>query len=326
MRVFLTGASGFIGSFIAEALLQKGYQVRCLVRTSSNLRWLADLDVECFYGSLDDLGSLKRGLQDTDYIIHAAGLTSALSKEELLKVNYHGTKNLLSATIESNPGLKRFVLISSQAAAGPGQSLQAIDETWEPRPITEYGRSKLLSERSVLQYKDKLPSTIIRPPAVYGPRDKETLKFFKTVKQGLIPQVDGKTKFLSIIYVKDLAEETIRAMESEKTRGQTYFFANPQPQSWEDIARIVLRYFNKKGIRLHIPSLFVQGIAVLSEGLSRLTLKPSKLNRQTVLDMKEDFWICSPHKAQSDFDFNPQTSLQQGIQETLDWYKEMGWI
>ena len=326
MRVFLTGASGFIGGFIAQALLQKGYQVRCLVRTSSNLRWLADLNVECFYGSLSDPDSLKRGLEDVDYIIHAAGLTSALSKEDFLKVNFEGTKKILHAALKMRSSLKRFLFVSSQAAAGPGATLQPVTEATTPRPITEYGRSKLLAEQYILQLNNKIPFTIVRPPAVYGPRDKDTLQFFKAVRIGIIPQMDGKTKFLSIIFVKDLAEGIIKAMESEKAAGQTYFLANEQPYSWEEIARISLEILGRRGLRLNIPGFLVKGAAVLSEGFSRFSLKPSKLNRQTVIDMKQDFWICSPKKAKADFDFTAPTSVGDGIRETLTWYRENGWM
>lgn len=326
MRVFLTGASGFIGSFLAESLLEKGYQVRCLVRTSSNLRWLADLNVECFYGSLNDGDSLRRGIKDVDYIIHAAGLTRALSKEDYAKVNFRGSKNLIKTALESSPGLKRFVLVSSQAAAGPSSTLQPVTENSKPHPLTDYGKSKLLAENYTMQFKNELPLTIVRPPAVYGPRDKDTLQFFKAVKKGIIPQVDGKIKFLSIIYVKDLVDGIIRAMESEKAVGQTYFLANAEPYSWEEIARITLKILGKKGIRLNIPGFLIECVAVLSEGFSRLTLKASKINRQTVLDMKQDFWICSPRKAKADFNFEAKTPLSDGIRETLNWYRDNGWM
>ena len=204
MRALLTGATGFIGSYFAQYLIEKGYQVRCLVRTSSNLRWIADLDVECVYGSLENNGSLKEALADVDYVLHLAGITKGLQEEDFIRHNVDGTKNLLQAVLESGQKFKRFLYVSSQAAAGPSATLQPLDEQSDLHPITPYGRSKLQAEQLVHSLSGHVPYTIVRPPAVYGPRDTDVLQFFKTVKMGLLPKLNGHDQYASIIHVKDL--------------------------------------------------------------------------------------------------------------------------
>ncbi len=326
MKVFLTGATGFVGSFLAEELLKKGYQVRVLVRTTSNLRWIADLDVECFYADLYDKDALKRGLKGMDYVYHAAGLTKALRPEDYYRVNYDGTRMLVEAVLESNLNLKRFLLVSSQAAAGPSPTIEPIDESAEPRPVTDYGRSKLKAEQFVYGLRKELPVTIVRPPAVYGPRDTDILQFFKTVKKGIIPRIGNQERYFSLIYVKDLVQGMIKAAELKKPQGKIYFLANPQPYSWDTVAKITLRVLRKHGVRVNVPMFLMHGVAALSEGISKITAKPSIINRQKIDEIKQNFWVCSPARAKRDFGFVASTRIEHGIKQTLDWYSAVGWL
>lgn len=326
MNIFLTGATGFVGSFLAEALLKKGHNVRVLVRTTSNLRWIADLDVDCFYGNLDDAETLKHGLKGMDYVYHVAGLTKALNPYDFFRVNYEGTRNFIDAIIEAGIPLERFVLISSQAAIGPSPTIEPIDETATAHPLTDYGMSKLKAEQYVLSQKKKLPVTVVRPPAVYGPRDTDVLNFFKTVKLGIIPRLGGKERYLSLIYVKDLVEGIIRAAERKKSLSKVYFLANPQPYSLETLARSTLKYFGKRGVTLNVPMFLMRSAATFSEGFSKLLARPSIVNRQKIAEMKANFWVCSPARAKRDLGFEAPTSLEQGINETLSWYEAAGWL
>jgi nucleoside-diphosphate-sugar epimerase len=326
MKVFLTGATGFIGSFLAEALLNKGYEVRCLMRSSASLRWIADLDVECYYGDLNNYDSLVKGIKGVDYIFHAAGLKKARSEKKFYQVNYEGTKNLVDAVAASNIKLKRFVYISSQAAVGPSPTIQPINEKTKPNPLTYYGKSKLAAERYINRFLDKLPVTIIRPPAVYGPRDIDGLALFKIVKKGIVPQLSGKGKYISLIYVNDLVNGIIQAAEHEKALNQTYFLTNPRPYSLEEIGFTILNILGKKGLRLYIPSFIMDVFAALSENYSRLSNRDTILNRQKMIELKQNFWVCSPQKAKKDIGFEAATSLEQGFRDTLSWYHGCGWL
>jgi nucleoside-diphosphate-sugar epimerase len=326
MRVLVTGATGFIGSFVANALLDKGYEVRCLVRTTSNLHWIADMDVECYYGSLFDKGSLREGLKEVDYVYHIAGVTKARTEEEFLQGNLEATRNLLNAVLEADLKLKRFLHVSSLAAVGPSPTILAINEDQEPQPLTWYGKSKLAAEELLMEHAKKLPLTIVRPPVVYGPRDKDVLEFFKTVRRGIIPQLQGRDKYASLIFVKDLAEGIITAAESDKSQSRKYFMADPEPYSYDEFARIILDVLGKRGVRIPVPLPLLTGVAALSERFAQLTKSSTILNRQKVIEMEQDFWVCSPARAKKDLNFETSHTLQQGVEETINWYVRHNWL
>ena len=326
MKVFMTGATGFVGSFLADLLLQSKYDVRCLVRGESNLRWIADLDVDCYYGSLYDENSLIRGMEGCDLIFHVAGVTKARTEEEYFQGNYEGTKKVIDAALKHKKKILRFVHVSSQAAVGPSPTLIPIDETHIANPLTYYGKSKWAAEEYVRSVIGKLPITIVRPPAVYGPRDTDILEFFRTVKFGLIPQLGGADKYLSLIHVKDLVRGIVIASEHEKSIGETYFITSPKPYSWEEISRITLNILQKKGFRVPVPVPLIKTVAAISEGIASFTKKPALVNKQKVIEMEQDFWTCSPDKAKKELGFAAEIGLENGIRETLIWYKEQKWL
>jgi len=326
MQVFVTGGTGFVGSFLIETLLEKGYKVRCLVRKTSNLQWIADLDVECFHGSLNDKNSLKKGIEDCEYIYHVAGVTKARTEAEYFEGNYEATKNLIDVCLENNGQISRFVNISSQAAVGPSPTMIPIDEEHPPNPLTYYGKSKLAGEQYAMQFTDQLNLTNLRPPAVYGPRETDILEFFRTVKTGIIPQLGGVDKYLSLIHVRDLARGILMAAESPKAVGQTYFLTSTKPYSWKEISEITLKILGKKGIRIPVPLILIRGVAAVSEGIAAFTRKPALVNHQKVIEMRQDFWTCSPEKARKELGFESEIPLDEGIRETLNWYKDHRWL
>jgi nucleoside-diphosphate-sugar epimerase len=326
MKVFITGGTGFVGSFLAETLIKSGYEVRCLVRKESNLHWIADLDVDCYYGSLFDKDSLIRGMEGCDAIYHVAGVTKARTEDEYFRGNYEGTKNVINAAFKHKKKISRFIHVSSQAAVGPSPTLIPIDESHPANPLTYYGKSKWAAEEYVQSLLGKMPITIVRPPAVYGPRETDILEFFRTVKFGLIPQLGGADKYLSLIHVKDLVRGIMIAGEHEKSVGNTYFITSPEPYSWEEISRITLNILQKKGFRIPVPVHLIKAVAAVSEGLASFTKKPALVNKQKVIEMEQDFWTCSPNKAKMELGFEAEIGLENGIRETLIWYKEQKWL
>jgi len=326
LRALVTGANGFVGSHLVEGLLSKGYQVICLVRKTSNLRWLSGLNVEYAYADISEKESLKNVLKDVDFVFHAAGLTKAKSREEYFKANYQGTKNLLEVCVENNPQIKKFIYISSQAAVGPGENKLPLDETSPCNPITDYGKSKLIGEKIVLEYSSRLPVTIIRPPAVYGPKDPDILGFFKVANKGLKTLFGKGESYFSLCYIEDLIDGTILAAESSKAIGQIYFIADDQIYSWREAFQIISKVLNKKTITLRIPKAFLYIIAFVSENIARLFGKSTAINMQKIKEITQRYWLCDVSKARRELGFSPQYNLEEGAKKTVRWYKENGWL
>jgi nucleoside-diphosphate-sugar epimerase len=324
MKILVTGATGFIGSFLTEQLVDKGYDVRCLVRTQSDLRWIADLDVECVYGDLLDIQSLKRAVNGVDYIYHLAGVTNTTSKADFITVNYQGTKNLITAA--SKGKLKRFVFLSSQTAAGPSDSLRPITEKDKPRPVSVFGRSKLAAEMAVKRFAADVPITILRASAVYGKRSRGLLKVFKMIKKGIIPLLGYREKYINIIHVDDLVNGIIKAGESKKSSGELYFISEERPYAWAEISNIALRSFGKKGIRLPLSfGLLNRGVKLL-EFSSKVFQHSLFITADRMREIEENFWICSTKKITKDLGFKTAVKIEDGINETLAWYQENNWI
>jgi len=322
----VTGANGFVGSHLVEALLKRGYKVRCLVRKTSDISCLVPFDLEYFYGDLFNEEILKEAVTDVNYIFHPAALVKAKNKEEFYQVNYFGTKNLIELSFKMNPQIKRFLYVSSQAAAGPSKEGRPLNENDLPSPVTEYGKSKLLGEKAIWEYKDKIPITIIRPSAIYGPRDKDILLLFKAVNNGTKPLFGRGESNFSLVYVKDLVEGIILAAESEKAIGQIYFIADEKPYSYREAEEVIQKALNVKAISIRIPIPVLTLMAFFAELWSKLKGKTSTLNLERVKQFKQKFWVCDVSKAKNELGFSTRYSLKDGIKETAQWYKENGWL
>jgi len=332
----ITGATGFIGSWLAEKLIEKGYKVIALIRQSSNKANLSHLDVEYRVVDFMDQNSLKKAVEGVDYVYHVAGVTKSKTEMGYINGNVRATENLLKATYEANPGIKRFLHVSSLAAVGPAKSAdKPVDEETTAKPVTMYGSSKNISEQACQRFiyvptakvTTKLPVTIVRPPAVYGPRDKDILEFFNTVNKGIMPIVGSGKKLISLIHVKDLVDGIIAAAESEESKGQTYFISSEKFYSWQEIGELSKKALGKSSVfKLKIPHFVVSIVAALSEMSSRNSSTPPPLNKEKVKDIVQDYWICSAEKAKKELGFKEKIDIESGIKETVDWYKEKGWL
>jgi dihydroflavonol-4-reductase len=327
--VLITGATGFIGSHVAEQLLRKGYTVRAFVRKSSSKENLSGVAVEYIEGDYKNLDSLKKAVSGVDYIYHIAGTTKAKTEQGYIEGNVLATENLLKATVEAAPKLTRFLHTSSQTATGPSTSLsQPVDESSPCHPITTYGRTKLMAEEVCRGFMDKLPITIVRPPAVYGEKDKDFFEFFKAYKNGLAVIVGfGVTQHLSLVHATDLAAGMILACESDNAVGQTYFIASEKFYTWDEIAAATRVALNQKFVfTLTVPPWGLSRIGEVAEFFARFSDKPALLNRDKVKDGLQNFWTCSIEKAKHDLGYKQTLSLEAGISQTITWYKANGWL
>ncbi|MFQ5707711.1 MAG: NAD-dependent epimerase/dehydratase family protein [bacterium] len=327
MNVLVTGGRGFIGSFLVEQLLEKGYQVRCLLRNAENgLGWLQGLEFETSDGDMTDARSLEKAVAGVDYVFHLAALTKSSSKAEFFRINVEGTRNLLRAVESRGSELKRFVLISSLGAAGPSRNGHPMKEQDPPRPISTYGASKLESERVTLAFADAFPVSIVRPPTVFGPREKDVLGYFKYIRNGWYPVLTGGPRYSSLIYVKDLVDGMILIAENEKAAGDLFFLSYDQYFSWDELGELIAKTLNAHPRRLAVPLFLALTVSLGFDVASRILKRSTLFSLEKYRELKETHWICDSTKARRLVDFRCQYSLEQAIEETAEWYLENGWI
>jgi nucleoside-diphosphate-sugar epimerase len=325
----VTGATGFIGSHLVDELLKLNYQITCLVRKTSNLKWLIGKNVKLIEASLSDSSSYAFELQEIDMIFHVAGVTFAKNKDDFFKGNFQDTKIFLETVKDNAKKLKRFVFISSQTVAGPSESLENPKNELSPcNPITTYGKSKKLAEDEVMKFSDDFPVTIIRASAVYGPRDSAIYAVFKSIKMGIATIVGiRKPKYLNLIHSKDLVDGIILASHSKKTIGQIYFLSSEEIYTWDKLIPIIAEKMgNKYYLTIRFPHFLVLITAGLSELFNKFSKKPSVFNYEKGIDFIQDYWICSVEKAGKDFGFKQNVSIDEGISQTISWYKENKWL
>jgi nucleoside-diphosphate-sugar epimerase len=320
MKALVTGATGFIGSHLCEELARRGHKVTCLVREKSNLKWIENIDLKFVTGDCESIESLYEAVTDIDYVFHIAGLTKACSEDDFFCANTIGTENLIKAVEERNPRLKRFIYMSSLAAAGPSKNGSPLKENLEPRPVSSYGKSKLEGEKVVVKYRNSIPVTILRPSAVYGPRDRDLFVFFKMLKKGIFLYW-GKC-YYSLLYVDDLIQGIILAAESKKAEGEIYFLSDNKFYTNEEVANAISSALGTKAIRLRVPRFIMPFFAYIGERINRKGI----INRDKMSELSYSHWICDITKAREELGFTPKVGIKEGMKWTADWYRIHRWL
>lgn len=326
MKALVTGGSGFIGSHLVEALIQRGIEVRCLLRKSSDLRWISHLPVEYAWGDCRDKASLSEPVKGVDFIFHSAGVTKAVKEEIFYEINAHGTENLIQACLEQNPGLRKFIYLSSQAAAGPGRIGDRKKESDPCEPVSAYGRSKRRGEELALNHAHRLPLLILRPSAVYGPRERDIYVFLKFLSKGINPCLSAPDQRLSLCYVRDVVQAALLAAETQTSPGEIFFIADGQDYSIESIGDTFAQVMGIRAFRFCIPKWLVMGMASFSEYVSQISQRPALISRGKAEEMVQKNWVCDITKAKTVLGFVPGTLLMEGARLTVDWYKRENWL
>ncbi|OGP92671.1 MAG: hypothetical protein A2156_04790 [Deltaproteobacteria bacterium RBG_16_48_10] len=326
MKALVTGGTGFIGSHLIEALIQKNIQVRCLLRKSSDLKWIKDLPVEYVWGDCRDKASLKEAVKGVDQVFHSAGVTKAIKEETFFEINAHGTENLIRACVEHNPHLQKFIYVSSQAAAGPSRNGKRKKETDPCQPLSPYGRSKRLGEELALSHAHELPVLILRPSAVYGPREKDIYVLFKLLSKGINLCASKSNQRLSLCYVQDVVQAILLAAETQTPQGDIFFISDGQDYPLEKIGDTFAQAMEIHTFRLCIPKWILLGIASFSEYVSQVSKKPPLISKGKVEEMVQKDWVCDIIKAKTVLGFDPSTPLMQGARLTVDWYRKENWL
>lgn len=323
-KALVTGSTGFIGPHLVRELLSRGYEVRCLVRYTSDLTLLRGLPVSLYIGDVREPQTLTEPLRDVEYVFHLAAKLLVPVREAFEETNTQGTINMLEATVQCASGtLKRFLYVSSQAAAGPNSSATPYDETYEPKPISWYGTSKKKAEDAVRSYADRLPVTIVRPSSVYGEEEKDISQVFPAVELGLRPKLGLNTKYVVMVYVGDLVKGMVDAAESDNTLNQTYFLNRADILTAMDVVNVGAKIVGKpNGPVIPVPMFLIRLVAPLGDLLYYLSRKRPPITRDKALELSQLYWLANPAKAKRDFGWEAAHSLEEGLTKTIRYWQQ----
>ena len=351
MKILITGASGFIGSFIVEEALKRGLDTWAAIRKSSSKEWLQDERIHFIELNLSSKAQLVEQLrgQDFDYVVHAAGVTKCLNKQDFMRINFEGTKNLVEALLETEMPLKRFVFVSSLSIFGAIKEQEPYEEIREsdtPQPNTAYGRSKLAAEQfleSINQHPARvplacyrrdartpitqhLPYIIIRPTGVYGPREKDYFIMAKSIQQHSDFAVGYKRQDITFVYVKDVVQAVFLALEKGED-GRKYFLSDGEVYQSATFSNLIHEALGRPWwIRITAPVWVLRIVTFFGEYIGRMTGKVTALNNDKYNILKQRNWRCDIQPAIKELGYEPKYKLAQGVEETIRWYKEKGWL
>jgi len=332
-KILITGASGFIGSHLVDSALNHGYEVFAGIRQSSSREFLAREGIrflEMDLSSEKKLNELFKNYNEKnvrfDVVIHNAGTTVEQRKGDFDLVNFHYTRNLVRSLENSDSVPGRFIVISSLAVYGPGDSL-----SFKPiipgdvfAPLSAYGRSKVKVEE-FLQRDSSLAFQIVQPAAVYGPRDRDFLSYFKMVKRHFEPMIGLNEQKLSMVYVKDLADGVLRLV-SQPVKNRKYIVSDNGAYDKSELGRIIREYLKIKTVRLKVPVSLVLPVSYLLEKCYGIAGKRPYLNREKIIEISRSNWICDSSDFWDDIGSSPAVDLSNGLRQTADWYHEKGWL
>ena len=332
-KILITGATGFIGSFLVEQALASGLQVVAGVRKTSNTKYLPQHEVHRVELNLSSVEKLTQQLKECaqqwgglDYIVHNAGITQARKKQDYFSVNYEGVKNISDALVASEVKIKKFTLISSLAAYGPGDALsqKKITKNDSPHPISTYGKSKLMGEQYIKSLQH-FPYLIINPTAVYGPRDKDFFELVKLINNGFEFYIGTDKQMVSLIYVKDLARAVILSTLSS-FKNKSYIVADTKDYDKTELGEAVKSILHKKTLTIKFPSSLIKGIVTIVDGMYKLAGSTPFINLEKVNEISSANWLCEADEIWADLQTQPEYFLQNGMQETIAWYQHNQWI
>lgn len=329
-EILITGATGFIGSFIVEEAIRRGMEVWAAVRSTSSRKYLQNPEINFIELDLDNTEKLRRQLapHTFKYIVHAAGVTKCLDSDDFFKTNTVGTRHLVDVVRELKMPIERFVFISSLSILGPlheEQPYQEISDTDIPCPNTAYGRSKLQAEEYLRSLAD-FPYVILRPTGVYGPREKDYFMMAESIKKHVDFAVGYRRQDITFIYVQDVVQAVFLSL-SKDVCGRTFLLSDGEVYSSRTFSKLLQKELGiKRVLRITAPLWFLYAVSVAAESLAHVTGKISALNRDKYNIMKQRNWRCDITPARRDLGFTPEYKLKRGVEITVKWYKENGWL
>lgn len=323
MKIAITGANGFIGSNLTLLLATKGHEVRAIVRERAHIDLLSHHN-DISPANYNQIRSIQEALSGCDAVIHNAGITRTRSHTEMLDINVGLTKRVIEAA-NGVPSIKKFVLMSSQAASRPSQAGEDITESDEEAPVTWYGKSKLLAEYLVKR-DCKVPWTIIRPVSVYGGGDRDFLAMFKAATKGVAIKIGHRERLLNLICISELADFAEMVLDKQESDNNIFFASDGATYTQSAISSTIAGISDRQPIHIRVPEILVKAAFFCGELIPSTTGKASLLNRQKMLEIMAPNWTCSIAKARELLGWNPQPRLRENLMDTLQWYREHNWL
>lgn len=331
MKILITGASGFIGSFIVEEALKQGFETWAAVRKSSSKEYLQDERIHFIELNLSSKAQLIEQLRphQFDYVVHAAGVTKCLNKADFRRINTEGTKNLVDALLDLQMPLKRFVFLSSLSVFGAIKEQLPYDEIREddtPKPNTEYGRSKLEAERYIDSIGSRLPYIILRPTGVYGPREKDYFMMAKSIKQHIDFAVGYQRQDITFVYVTDVVQAVFLTLEKGET-GRKYFLSDGQVYQSTTFSDLIHEELGRPWwLRITAPVWVLRVVTFFGEYIGHMTGKVTALNNDKYNILRQRNWRCDIEPTRHELGFEPKVQLKEGVKTTIQWYKDHKWL
>ena len=331
MKILITGASGFIGSFIVEEALKQGFETWAAIRKSSSKEYLQDERIHFIELNLSSKAQLIEQLRphQFDYVVHAAGVTKCLNKADFRRINTEGTRNLVDALLDLQMPLKRFVFLSSLSVFGAIKEQLPYDEIREddtPKPNTEYGRSKLEAEKYIDSIGSRLPYIILRPTGVYGPREKDYFMMAKSIKQHIDFAVGYQRQDITFVYVTDVVQAVFLALEKGET-GRKYFLSDGQVYQSTTFSDLIHEELGRPWwLRITAPVWVLRVVTFFGEYIGHMTGKVTALNNDKYNILRQRNWRCDIEPARRELGFEPKVQLKEGVKTTIQWYKDHKWL
>jgi len=324
MQVLVTGANGFLGTWLTRRLVARGDQVSVLMRSGADEWGVRQLPVRRFQGDVTDPRSLRPATEGAQVVFHLAGIRRAPSRETFAQVNAEGTRNVCEAAAAG--GARRVVLCSSLAASGPSTPDRPKVEADPFAPSEWYGESKAASEQIAFGYRDRLEVVSARPSRIVGPGDRENLSFFKLVKRGWKVAVGGKERPISLVDVEDVVDALVLMADREEAAGEAFFVSGTETTTLERLQDEAARHLGTRPRRALLPGPLLYGLGGVADAVSRLTGRHLPLNRKLARQLLAPAWTCSIEKARCTLGYEPKVTLAESVRRSVAWYLERGWL
>jgi dihydroflavonol-4-reductase len=325
LNTLVTGANGFLGTWLVRALTARGHHVACLLRPRSDVSGLVGLEYERVEGDVTDASSLARAVEGRDGIFHLAGIRRAATREDFLRVNAEGTRMLCEALVATGTR-PRLVLAGSLAASGPSTRERPRQEEDPLQPVEWYGESKAEAERIAFSYAGRLPVTVVRPPRIIGPGDHENLLLFQLVSRGFRLELGGGPRPLTLVDVEDVVDLLLLLAERQEALGQAFFVGHPQPLTLEEVQDLAAEALGVKPHTVRLAPSVLKALATVADGVTRLTGRRLPLNRKFARQLLAPAWTCTSAKAERMLGFRATRDLSDSIRRSAHWYREQGWL